>query len=274
MNIVKGIRRRFKTTYRKHLHVPFNVLLGREPVIIYTAGKVGSTSVYESLPPSVFWVQVHSINPEEWEKVRQSRLKKDINQELLHSAQVRQLIVNPKRKAKYITAVRDPISRNISAYFQNFLHLTGRQPSSRSEDHGEQARMFMELFPHDRILTFFDTEYNEMLGLDVYATPFPFEQGYQRIRFAGGELLILRTESDDQLKEQAISEYLNLADFKLKRSNVRENQASGAAYQIFKEMLTLPDEYIDRMLNSRYTRHFYTETEIQAFRAKWSSRKP
>jgi hypothetical protein len=111
-----------------------------------------------------------------------------------------------------------------------------------------------------------------MLNLDVYATPFPFEQGYQRISFELGELLILRVESDTQLKEQVISEYLGLPDFKLKRSNVREDQYSGAAYKLFKEMIRLPDEYISTMLNSRYACHFYTEAERQAFAEKWRSR--
>jgi hypothetical protein len=233
---------------------------------------VGSTSIYESLPESVFWIQVHTLNPREWEKARQSRTKRDVSIVLKHSAQVRKYILEAGRKAKYITVVREPLSRNISAFFQNFRHITGKRPSSDPKDQAEQARIFFKEYPHERILNFFDSEYKTMLGMDVFAQPFPHEQGYQVLSFERGELLILRTESDDKLKEQAVAEYLHLPDFRLHRANVREDHRNAEAYKAFKQSLVLPENYIEQMLESQYCRHFYTLEERQALRDQWLAR--
>jgi hypothetical protein len=272
MRFLRGITPRLRHYYRWYGYVPLNAMLGRLPVIIYTVGKVGSTSIYESLPNSVFWVQVHTLNPQEWEKARQARLEQDVSIALAHAAQVRTHIVEAGRKAKYITVVREPLSRNISAFFEGFHHFTGRKPSSKPEDQPEQAKIFLEQYPHERILNFFDLEYKTMLGLDVFAQPFPHEQGYQTLTFERGDLLILRTESDDTLKEQAIKQYLDLPDFRLRRANVREEQGDAAAYRAFKQSLVLQESYIEQMLESQYCRHFYTPEERQALREQWLAR--
>lgn len=266
------LKQRYRKFYRRHLYVPLNAMRGKEAVIIYTMGKVGSTSIYESLPESVFWVQVHTLNPEEWEKARLTRSNQDVNIVLKQSEQVRKHIIEAGRKAKYITVVREPLSRNISAFFQNFRHFAGHKPSSKPEDQSEQVRIFLEQYPHERVLTFFDTEYKAMLGVDVYAQEFPFEQGYQRLSFERGELLILRTESDDSVKEKAIADYLNLPEFRLQRANVREEHHTAEAYKAFKESLVLPKDYVERMLESQYCQHFYTSEERQALREQWLSK--
>ena len=37
-----------------------------------------------------------------------------------------------------------------------------------------------------------------------------------------------------------------------------------------KKKIKLPDAYLEKILNSKYTRHFYSETEINEVWSKWS----
>jgi len=43
-------------------------------------------------------------------------------------------------------------------------------------------------------------------------------------------------------------------------------------YRDFLESIELPDTYVEIMCNLEYTRHFYTDAEIEAIRSKWRNR--
>jgi len=107
--------------------------------------------------------------------------------------------------------------------------------------------------------------------MDVYKYEFPKKKGYQTIKEGQYKLLILKLEIPDERMEKAIIDFLNLDDgFKLQKSNVGKKKEYAELYQKFKENVELPQSYIDKMLNSKYTKHFYTEEEIEEARERWS----
>jgi len=241
-------------------------------VLVYQMGKVGSASVYDSLRPcprfDVF--HVHRMNPANIDKVRREhaaagvRAPNDRKGLSLH-----RMVKSGRRPVKVITCVREPIARNISAFFQNFERFTGLDHAKSREADKRLTDRFLREYRHDVPLKWFDDEPKVTLGVDVYARPFPHERGYARINHGHTDMLVLKCETDDAVKERAISEFLGLDDFALARSNVAGDKEYARLYRAFLDRVTLPESYVEEMYASRYARHFYTESEIERMRARW-----
>jgi len=77
-----------------------------------------------------------------------------------------------------------------------------------------------------------------------------------RINEDNVDLLILKLETSDSVKENAIADFLGLKEFKLVRTNVGENKNYRVMYKEFKQNLKLPLSYIEKMCISKYFNHF------------------
>lgn len=252
-------------------------LTSHTPIVVYQMGKVGSSSVTESLKLAgvnlVF--HVHRMNPDNIQMVRKEYL--DNNQRPLNEKVGERLyrrIVEKRRKAKFITLVREPISRNISAFFQNFMRFTGAEYGDADYTIEELVDIFIGDYKHSVPLTWFDVEMKQTLEIDVYEYPFPKEKGYLSIKKGNFELLILKLEVDDSIKESAIAQFIDKEDFRLIRSNVAKEKNYFQAYRDFILTLKLPESYVESMCNSEYTKHFYSDAEIESIRSDWLQMHP
>ena len=237
-------------------------------------GKVGSSSVVESLQRVdmrlVF--HVHRMNPHNIQQVREECLRNNqapMNEDLGET--LYRKVIERGKKAKFITLVREPIGRNISAFFENFSRFTDVDYEKSNYGTEELIELFMNRYNHEVPLTWFDVEMKETLGIDVYKHDFPKEKGYLRVKGANSELLILKLETDDSIKEKAITEFLDTGDFMLNRSNMGSEKAYSETYQDFTRTLRLPRAYVELMCNAAYTRHFYSEKEIDAMQSRWGA---
>ncbi len=243
---------------------------GFRPIYVYQMAKVGSSAVYEALLERGLPVfQFHRMSREHLERMRARRANLGWAPRPLPDGDVLGLrlydtLVRRGRRAKTITLVRDPIARNLSSYFEHLDALWSTPDAHASISMEDLHRGFVERFPHDEVLTWFDDELRAIFGVDVYEHPFP-ASGHQRI----GDLLILKSELDDATKAAAVAEFLGLRELSLKNVNVTEAKAKGDAYRRFRETLCLDPAYVDRMLDARYTRHFYTDAEREAMRRKY-----
>lgn len=264
----RWLKTNLRFLYNRYLSIFVSIKIQRiKPVIVYTMGKVGSSSVDASIKRHFLHYHVHTFRPERIERQRQK-------QDLLYLRQweqIRRYIVEANHPALYITGVRNPIDRNISAFFERYEHYTGENFAQSKLSVDELIRIFHEQFEHERPLRWFDDELKTYLGVDVYEHPFPQEQGYHVIQANGKQILILKLESPDSTKEKALSEFLGMP-LSLKRDNIGENKAYAEIYAEFKKRIVLSEAYINQMLDSRYTRHFYTAEEIARSREKWLSR--
>lgn len=209
---------------------------------VFQMGKVGSSAMIEAIDG----IQVHHLD---WGNLLYS-LRGSYNRHQLNA-----LLMRAVRPRRIITAVREPVARNLSAFMQNHV-ARGWAPTIES---------FMANFRHDEPLDWFDAEMKPFTGIDVFDHPFPHGTGWQLI---DDRLLVLRAEAPDAAKEEAVSRFLG-REVKLGRANVGEDKAYAAAYDELRR--SVPADYVDRMLGSRYARHFYSAEEIERFRAKWRS---
>jgi hypothetical protein len=209
-------------------------------------GKVGSTSVYESLLAcGVTAIHFHWMEP-------------------LYMGQIAN-----KERVEIITLVREPIGRCISEFFQNFESHTGVDYHRDAFDLVTLYELFLNNQYFWRPLPWFDEEMKPELGVDVYDYAFPQERGWLVIETGIYRILILKAELDDAIKETVIADFLKLGSFELTRANMAQEKAYAETYRTFIQTIRLPATYIDAMCNYKYTRHFYSETEIAGMRSKW-----
>jgi hypothetical protein len=187
------------------------------------------------------------------------------------------------KRWKIVTLTREPISRNLSTFFEN-LEVEplgdGQRYLVRSDYYGfdrtvniadvsDLGRLFFERVRHDSPLVFFDDELKSRFGVDVYATEFPAPAGYKIYSAENADVLLIRLENLNACARDAFKEFLDLDEFTLIPTNLSDEKPYAALFKRFKESIVLPPAYIDRMYQSKYMRHFYTQQEIASYRARW-----
>lgn len=235
-------------------------------------GKVGSTSLWHALEDADQTVYfLHIMDPQKAARSAQLSMSLFGHKRAYHLVRaevVNRRIVQPGKPARFIALTRDPIARNLSAFFQTYIvqtmHLEPTPPLS------EICARFLESFDHDRPITFFDIEYKGMLGVDVFQEPFDPERGYVELSNGPTRALVMRLESGRSVIEEATARFLDLPGLSLPNKNVSREKPLGDLYKRFISEIKLPAEYIDRLIESRYTRHFYSEAERIRMAEHWT----
>lgn len=209
----------------------------------------------------------------------------DISQKL--TAFLTEKINNNNIKFKLITCVRDPIARNISDIFQilkvnqKFLENGLAFPSTFSSSHkflkqGMNIKQIQDLFwndypYHDLPLFWLDENIKRNLGIDIFSREFPKDKGYLKISQDNIDLLIMKLELSDSLKEEQIAKFIENDNFKLIRTNItsQDKFSYSHLYNEFKKKIDIPLDYLEKMYSSKYVNHFYTDNEIELMRNYW-----
>ncbi|HMQ51119.1 MAG TPA: putative capsular polysaccharide synthesis family protein [Anaerolineae bacterium] len=260
----------------------------KQPLIIFQMGKVGSTTIARSLEAvglkmSVF--HVHVLSEEGLKRheqiYRQSfSERRRIDRQLLASYYLRRRLEKGIKGQpwKIITLVRDPIARNLSSFFEildleykhHGYHHRIQEGNGAVPSAAQLANTFLQEFPHETPLIWFDRELKGVFGIDVYAQPFPHAKGYELYRGDRVEVLLLRLEDLNRCTAPAFKEFLNLDQVDLVKVNVGQQKYYSKAYTEVLNSVKLPESYLDQMYSSRYATHFYSPDEVQRFRANWA----
>jgi Putative capsular polysaccharide synthesis protein len=269
----KGLRRfHFKRAIRRSLRSP------TPPVLVYTASKVASSAVTHALASvegqTVF--HVHMMSAANIREIREAmrrrglgRVRQEMNDPEDLGLALADVLIKPRRRARVVSLVRDPVARNISFYFQT-LDLLWQ--TERAHEHFTVERLleeFHDRFTHERGVDWFDVEFKPVLGVDVYAHPFPQREGFLRIDSGPYEVLLMRHDLDDRLKEKCLADLITVPKVTLTPRNVGAEKSYSAAYGEFLRRVVLPEDYVERMLGSKYARHFFGPEELARFRDKW-----
>jgi len=231
------------------------------PVLVYQVGKVGSSSIAASLRHAGLTVhQVHRLNPDNIARVKREHLLRgwptpeaDLQTEHLYPQFSR-----PQVPLRVITLVREPIGRNISYYFQNLDKIWNQKDAHHKVPMEKLVRAFQVDYRYsDDPLHWFDYEFRPTLEIDVYRYPFNHRLGSQVISSGKHEVLILRTDLDDAAKAAAIKRFLNIPALPIVSANVTEQKDQRNAYKAFLSTIRMVPEYVEFMLDSKFSRHFF-----------------
>jgi hypothetical protein len=256
---------------------------GKEPILIFQMGKVGSTSVMASLKALKLGrpiYHIHTLTEDGiahgesiYGKMPQSYRSR--GKHLLMSQLLRKHLAKglTEPKWKIITPIREPIGRNVSSFFQIIDVLIPdfeERYGAGSIKMAELTDLFLEQYPVSRFLDWFDVELKSVFGVDVFSSAFPTTKGYKIYGGPQADVLLLRLENINECANEAFTEFLNVEQFKLVKANVASEKKYYEAYQQFAASVILPDTYLNQVYASKYAQHFYSAEEINAFKVKWN----
>lgn len=260
-------------------------IMQRTPVLVYSMERTGTVALYVSLAAAgQFAVASHYLDPAKDAPGRRAG----------NARWASKHIIARRRPAKIITLVRNPVENMLSVFARNRFVPVGRTPEGAAaiarvgEDQisSEFAAEYLEKEKYRRQLDWFDTEYRSALGVDVYQHPFDKERGYARITEGPWDILVVRTELDDERKARAVGEFLGLASFRMiraetvkKREGVDagiqgEKTVYGDKYKALKAGVVIPQRHWLAIADSPFARHFFTEAELEASRERFANVSP
>lgn len=250
-----------------------------EAVVVHQFGKVGSSTLDEALRSLRRWpvYQTHVLRPGHRfltrDQPRPPRGRPDLPPHAVRSREVWERYVEPGRPIAVITPVREPVSRNISAFFQNLYRHPELDPSRRSTDVDAYVQAFLAELDPTQPGAWFERQYEPAFGVNVYDHPFDAERGWGVIDAGRRRYLLLQCELDDAVKAQAVCSLLDLPRLTLKPRNVGDSKDYARVYAAFKRRLMLPREYLDAVLTTRYATHFYSDEQREAVRRRWAGER-
>ena len=240
---------------------------GKKIVLVYQMAKVGSTSYTAMLEKcsdlKVF--QVHRLDNSSNEKMIKFSLSKgELDKAFMEQEwnAIGNYMLSKPLEIYIISVMRDPIARNISAFFEN-LDLSKKTPVEKLINN------FFSDYPHNIPIRWFDEQFKEFLGIDLYQYPFDKKRGWDHFTVSNYTCLLLTVEISDKEKINAINSILGTRLSKIERKNVGESKHYATIYRQFNDKIIMPEEYVNTLLDSKVVKHFYTDTQCKNFRNKW-----
>jgi len=246
-----------------------------DTVFIYQMGKVGSTTLENSLPNAVHLHAFYSKNhtcPVRLFGLRKLSLAHafyTIEQELLWWY-IRRVFKRRRQQGKVtkiITLVREPLSRNQSMFFHdldaylymahtNCLNTRVAAIPTRCQTTRLLSDVFTQEFNHEYAANWFDKEFLPMTGINIYQYDFDKERGVSRIQEKGIDILCLNCEKIQE-NEKLLSDFVGNT-IEVSSTNKAEDKWYGDLYKQFKADYALPEGVYKKIYTSRFYQHFFT----------------
>lgn len=251
------------------------------PILVYQMGKVGSSTVYDSLvnrslPNSILHIHFLSDSLPEYKSAHEQAGVFPAPYHLLLGEALRKML-GKKRDApvKIISLVRDPVAVVISSLFENtYFNKTLCQADSadidpqKAIDHLHIYFQAPDCFRY--IDEWFDRELKSVFDIDVFTVPFPVEKGYATYRNKGVEALVIRLEDLTEKGPEAIAGFLGLDDpLDMQQKNVRAEVRQSDSYKSVLKSICLGQDLCREIYSSRFVKHFYSDEMIAGFISRW-----
>ena len=261
-----------------------NLFLNKNVVIILTPIKTGSTSVYTSLMKNKYNTVIKShfisqIGIEDYsKKIRRKEDKKFYRLKKSILTYERTLLIrkikNYKNKIYIIVTIRNPIDQYISGIFHLWEHhkLTLFNTKEDYSYHKTINYITDSIGNENPSLVLENWLENEIKGpfnIDLFSEPFG-EKGYKIFNTKKASLLLLKMEMMNSSFEDAIKDFFN-TDYKyhLIIKNIGKEKEYKESYTLIKNNLKLDKSTIDRVIETKYFKHFYNDQKQEVYQ-KWS----
>ncbi len=251
----------------------------RDPVLVWQVGKVASTAIKQALAGADDWmpVQIHHLSEHYMTAIRDfyERAGKPAPIHLNLSEMVLEMWDRLPRPTPLISAVRDPVARNVSAYFEVFEDRPVARQIDLETAHEDDAlvddivKKFVDEYEHMMLPKWFEHELAGVAGFDITALEFDREQACATADNERFRLIVIRAEDDDARKAAAIQRFLDVPQVTVGRANVGGQKDYSKFYRRVLERITIPERVLDEVYGHPVCRAFYDDAEIEAFRRRW-----
>lgn len=266
-------------------------LLGQPTFIVYTMGKVGSTSLYIALKkkfPLVY--HVHCLNNDTLEELKTiynqagfyepkkihfiNLLKGNFH----HLTGSYAIIKNrPKENWILISIVRDPIDTYFSKIFQNpkvyrpyLLSNDGYlDPKKVQKNINENVLNYDP--KTDDIANWFSTEFKQYTDINIYDHSFDYKKGYVIIESTFKIIIITLSKLESKINE-ALSKVLGRnINLEIEKLNVGNTKKNGGTYSLVKKKVVFDHSYLKKVYSTKFATHFFDEETRKSKIEYWNS---
>ena len=257
----------------------------KEIVLAFSHAKIGTTTIFNSLKDQFFSLHFHDLeiwfgengflsdSPGLWREVMEYFKKR-------------------KKQIKIICGVREPISRDISGFFQSLAAYNNmliadyqlsfleniyeflRQETTKicpqlpKKNYKEYGLRNLE---YGRSFDWFNIELKKFFNIDIWKTDFDKDGGYQIYQRDNVEVFVYKLEKLTGL-EMVLGEFLGVPDFQLVNENKSESKVYWKLYNDVKKEIILPQKYVDFYYKDNpCVDYFYTKEEQNQFLSKWKT---
>lgn len=234
-------------------------------VAIHSMGKVGSSTLYRPVKNLIGdrAFHIHQLNAKTIEHAIKSGI--GIVDHIKDSFRFLEARDRADR-VKLVVPVREPLSRNVSAFFNN---LTRFGIDEQTSDVDLVIRTFLERYPHHIPIRWFDLQVKQPLGIDPYEAKAGTPHVFANTKY---ELLVVRVEDSDSRIESQLQEYLDNPSISLQRENVGDQKSYKDLYGSFRSTFRPPKSLIQTLYEAEYVKAFYPENEVAHMRSFWEQR--
>ncbi|MFM2063181.1 MAG: hypothetical protein RLZZ507_2851 [Cyanobacteriota bacterium] len=247
--------------------------------LVYTMGKVGSSTIYSTLETELKVANVFHVHhlSNKWLETINTDATITKNYPRIKKAQhIQKLKSTPGKHFKVISIVRDPIAKKVSGFFQNphLYSLTQQDLLTISPDDACDLIIQNRMKFYDTV-EWFDNEFADFTGIDIYQQSFSHSDKQQVIYDNNVDILILRLEDfkDQETLLLNLQKFIELPIQKITNANITEEKPFAALNKQVVDRIKFPDDFVNDIYSSKYCQHFYTPDELHKFRNKWTGAK-
>jgi len=242
------------------------------PILVFTMAKVGSLSVYQSLKmcstAPVF--HIHTLDETEIVNGIQKCYAHGVFPDSRSPVSLlNKSVIQKGRPFKVISLFRNPIERNISAFFDAFEIHMGMSASRYQGNIQTLEDAFYTKVNQQYAIHWYDRHFKNGIGVDVFDIPFDTQKKYKILKNDQCEILLMDSRLTDENKETVIADFCNLKTFELKNVNVTAQLKHAGLYKRFKSHIRFRESYLSEQLDSRYFNHFFSGDDKQKLIEIW-----
>ena len=117
----------------------------------------------------------------------------------------------------------------------------------------------------------FDWELKNVLGIDVFKHDFNKKLGYQIISNEIADVLVFKFENFKNILKSCLESFLHREINMLIGDNMSTNKSYWDVYNAVRVSLKFPSQFINKMYNTKYVKHFYCRKEVEKFKMFWKT---
>lgn len=242
----------------------------KQPILVWTMGKVGSSTISYSLFMAGFYTldihtlfspQVTDLSPDPSSQDGNNRLPYHI----VRSRRAGDLLESGTAPIEIITAVREPIGRNLSAFFQNV-----KKADLEGKTNDQVIALFKDSYPQHIPLRWFDNEILKGTGVDLLDRPFDHDRGWAIHEEGHFRFLTIKLDGPEDAMRGGLAAFLGEA-IPIASQNESRGKFYANIYNNVKGTIDFNNDEITSMYNSRYAKTFWTPSELKALAQRWSA---
>jgi hypothetical protein len=243
-----------------------------DPVLIYQMGKVGSTTISTTLKSwGIENLQIHYLTEKTINNIEKQHVLRGLKvpNHVIRSRELLSDNILESKNIRMISLIRDPVKRNISAFFQN-LGAFFPKVELDNLDTDTLVKTFIDKYSHNISINWFDVEFKKNTGIDLLKCIINNENDTFTIENDNLKLLLIKVEASDEVKVDSLKAFLKVnSKAELVHGNIGSEKSYSSSYSKFKEVIKLPPYYLDSMYSSPLITHFYPREKIAHMRAAW-----